>query len=62
MLKNELERNDPQDEELHFALNVLKSIGDDAKGAIEAIKPLIDKKIKTKYIGRIAKRLTDLYK
>jgi len=62
LLKNELERNDPQDEELHFALNVLKSIGDDAKGAIEAIEPLIDKKIKTKYIGRIAKRLTDLYK
>ncbi len=62
LLKNELGKNDPQDEELHFALNVLKSIGDDAKGAIEAIKPLIDKKIKTKYIGRIAKRLTDLYK
>jgi uncharacterized sulfatase len=62
LLKKELRKTDAQDEELHFALGVLKSFGGDAKGAIEAIKPLTGKKIKSKYIQRIAGYLAELYK
>jgi len=43
-------------------LDVLRSIGDDAKGAIEAIKLLTGKKIKSKYVERIVGHLTELYK
>ena len=62
LLKKELGKTGAQEEELHFALDVLRSIGDDAKGAIQAIKPLIDKRIKSKYIDRIVKRLSELNK
>lgn len=62
LLKNELLRTGAQEEEIHFALDVLKSMGDDAKGAIEAIRPIADNKKKAKYIGRIAAHLIELYK
>jgi len=62
LLKKELGKTGAQEEELHFALDVLRSIGDDAKGAVEALKPLIDKRIKSKYIDRIVKRLSELNK
>jgi hypothetical protein len=62
LLKKEMLRTGIQEEELHFALDVLKSFGDDAKGAIDALRKLAGKSKKPKYIERIVNRLIQQYK
>jgi uncharacterized sulfatase len=62
LLKKELEKPGAQEESLHFALDVLQNFGDDAKGAMEALKPLTDKKIKSKYVRAISAKLLRLFR
>ena len=60
-LKKELEQADAQQESLHFALDVLKNTGDDAKGAMEAFKPLSEKAKQSDYVRRISKHLVEKF-
>lgn len=57
LLGKELKKTDELDESLHYALNVLEEIGDDAKAAIPAVKELQAAKRKSEYIKRLANRL-----
>ena len=60
-LERELKKTDELDEVLHFALNVLEKIGDDAKGVIPAVKQLKAAKKKSEYVNRLAKRLIEKF-
>jgi hypothetical protein len=57
LLEKELKKTEELDESLHYALNVLEEIGDDAKPAIPAVKKLQAAKRKSEYVKRLAKRL-----
>jgi arylsulfatase A-like enzyme len=61
LLENELKKTDELDESLHFALNVLEEIGDDAKGAIPTVKQLATVKRESEYVNRLAKRLIEKF-
>jgi arylsulfatase A-like enzyme len=58
LLEKELKKTDEIDEVLHFALNVLEKIGDDAKGVIPTVRQL---KTESKYVERLAKRLIEKF-
>lgn len=62
VLEKKLMDFDGPEIELHFALDALDRIGDDAKIAIGTVKKLNKARPKTKYINRIAKRLIDKFK
>jgi N-sulfoglucosamine sulfohydrolase len=62
LLVKELKKFDEPEEVLHFALDVLEKMGDDAKGAIGTVKRLNAVRSKTKYINRIAEHLIEKYK
>ncbi|MHC4962344.1 MAG: sulfatase-like hydrolase/transferase [Planctomycetota bacterium] len=61
LLKKELEQADASQESLHFALDVLKNTGDDAKGAMEAVKLLSEKAKQSDYVRRISKHLVEKF-
>jgi len=61
LLEKELKKTDELDEVLHFALNVLEKIGDDAKGVIPTVKQLATVKKKSEYVNRLAKRLIEKF-
>jgi arylsulfatase A-like enzyme len=61
LLEKELKKTDELDESLHFALNVLEEIGDDAEAAIPTIKQLAAVKRKSEYVNRLAKRLVGIF-
>jgi uncharacterized sulfatase len=61
LLENELKKTDELDESLHFALNVLEEMGDDAKSAIPTVKQFATVKRKSEYVKRLAKRLIEKF-
>ncbi len=60
-LEKELKNTSQQEENLHFALDVIKTMGQDARAALEAVKQLNIIKKDSKYIGRIAKYLVRIF-
>jgi len=62
VLEKQLMDFDRSETELHFALDALERIGDDAKIAIGTVKKLNDARPKTKYINRVANRLIEKFK
>ena len=58
LLEKELKKTDEMDEVLHFALNVLEKIGEDAKAVIPTVKQL---KSESKYVERLTKRLIEKF-
>jgi len=60
-LEKELKNTSQQEETLHFALDVVKTMGQDARAALEAVKQLSIVKKDSKYVGRIAKYLIGIF-
>ena len=61
LLEKELKKIGELDESLHFALNVLEEIGDDAEAVIPTVKQLATVKRKSEYVNRLAKRLIEKF-
>jgi len=60
-LERELKKFDEQEEVLHFALDVLKNFGDDAKAVMETVKQLNAARTKTDYMNRTARDLIEKF-
>jgi hypothetical protein len=61
LIENELKHYDQQEEVLHFALDVLKSIGPDASSALNTVKQLSAVRKDSEYINWIAKYLVGIF-
>ena len=60
-LERELKKFNEQEEVLHFALDVLKNLGDDAKGVMETVRQLNEARTRTDYMNRTAKDLIEKF-
>jgi uncharacterized sulfatase len=60
-LERELKKNNEQEEVLHFALDVLKDFGDDAKGVMETVRQLNTARTRTDYMNRAARDLIEKF-
>ena len=61
LIEKELKNIDQQEEVLHFALDILKSMGQDASSALETIKQLSVIRKDSEYISWIAKHLVGIF-
>jgi uncharacterized sulfatase len=60
-LEGELKKFDEQEEVLHFALDVLKNFGDDAKAVMGTVRQLNAARTKTDYMNRTARDLIEKF-
>jgi arylsulfatase A-like enzyme len=60
-LERELKKFNEQEEVLHFTLDVLKNLGDDAKAVIETVRQLNEARTRTDYMNRTAKDLIEKF-
>ena len=60
-LERELKKFNEQEEVLHFTLDVLKNLGDDAKGVMETVRQLNEARTRTDYMNRTAKDLIEKF-
>jgi len=61
LLEKELKDTSQQEENLHFALDVIRTMGQDAKSTLETVRQLTTIKKDSQYIGRTAKYLVRIF-